>query len=357
MANLRILVYSGKGSSHSWTWLARLFEARGVFDARFVDEVELAELVSSGPHLVIVSGGDGFEMASHMSGRCFKELKEYLARGGTYVGMCAGAYLPLPSRVDPFRDFNLSTTRIRNIMHDDGSNALESPRLAVRYGSCCIYHPVRGDVMVDSDGVSYVAPLYGGPVFSEPTEDRVILRYLSFTDNTQVQFDRESAKKTVIGSPAAIVSSVGEGEMVLLGPHLEHPGYPEANDAFLRLCKLDGHGAVGGPRSAQPRRSMEIERSIADFKVAVLGMEHETFVVGSKVWDGSRLLELLDAIEGRYHSLDADSERQVMELLDKARNELSSIGPEKIGEAEAAPGDLVHAARLCVNGHFSIMNG
>jgi len=357
MVDSRVLVYAGKGSSHSWTWLAKLFEARGVFDVRFVDEMELAELVSSDPYLVIVSGGDGFEMASHMSGHCFHELKEYLVRGGTYIGMCAGAYLPLPSRVDPFRDFNLSTTRIRNIMDDDGLSGTESPRMAVRYGSCCVYHPVRGDILVGADGTSCVAPLYGGPVFSEPTDDHVILRYLSFTDNTQFQFDRGSAETTIIGSPAAIVSSVGEGEMVLLGPHLEHPGYPDANDAFLRLCKLVGCGVVGDPRAAQPGRPRRVERSIADLKVAVLGMEHETFMVGSKVWDGGRLLELLDAIEGRYQFLDADSERQVMELLDKARDELSSMGPERIGEAEAAPSDLVDAARLCVNGHFSVLNG
>ena len=137
MEDQEFVVFAGEGSSHSWTWLADLFESNGMFDTRFVDAPGLSELLEGSPRAVIVSGGDGLQIAETFRGSVFRKLEEYIRGGGAYIGMCAGAYLPLPSSLPPLNEFNLSTTKVENVGPELGP-AMPSPRLAVRYGSCSI---------------------------------------------------------------------------------------------------------------------------------------------------------------------------------------------------------------------------
>lgn len=352
-----MIVYAGRGSSHSWTWLADLLESRGVFDVRFADEGSMTAHLESGASFVIVSGGDGFEIASSMAPRGFASIESHVRAGGGYFGVCAGAYLPLPSRLEPLNGFNLSSTRIRNLAARADEGAEDSPRTGVRYGSCTIVHPVRGEVELESGSRRFVAPIYGGPVFREPEEDTVLLRYSSFTPRTMFQADKAAAEAMMLGAPAMVSAKVGEGVMTLSGPHLEHPRYPEANDEFMRLIKVrPGQKAP----SAKPRASgsvVAVRRSISDLKVAVLGMERESFLVGAKLWDAGRMLELANAVEKRFASMDPGTAQKVASLLDEVREDLLSAGPRKAALTDSAPSRLVEAARSCVDCHFRAMKG
>lgn len=351
MHGTKTIVYAGKGSSHSWTWVADLLESKGVFDAEFVDSDTLVSRIEEGASAVVVTGGDGFEIARSLAPRGFGAIDAHISQGGTYFGSCAGAYLPLPSRLEPLNGFNLSSTRIRNIAAVRDEVAESSPRTGVRYGSCSIIHPVRGEVVLEGGSSRFVAPIYGGPIFAEPDSDNVVMRYLSFTDKTSFQMKRNRAEEVMIGAPAVVLSSLGEGRMILAGPHLEHPGYPEANQAFMRLVAL----MPGNARASMAQwrvADKPVTRSIADLKVAVLGMERESFLVGAKLWDGSRMLELVDAIDRRKGSMDDDSTQAVIALLGSAREDLLSLDPGKVVDSDSAPSKLVEAARLCVNSHF-----
>ncbi|MGD9962710.1 MAG: BPL-N domain-containing protein [Thermoplasmata archaeon] len=357
MTSGRVVVYAGRGSSHSWTWLADLLEARGAFDAVFVDEGSIHEHIEEGASLVVVSGGDGFEIASALAPRGFAAIERFVRAGGLYIGVCAGAYLPLPSRVEPLDRFNLSTTRIRNLGEQGDFPVEESPRSGVSYGSCRIVHPVRGEVELGDGHRTFVAPVYGGPVFAEPEEDTVTLRYRSFTPRTLFQVDERVAKDMVLGAPALISARVGDGTMTLAGPHLEHPRYPAANEEFARITRLSPTRRAGAPRDRASGLDASVRKSLSDLKVAVLGMERESFLVGAKVWDAGRMLELANAVEKRSGSLDADTAQEISCLLDKAREDLLSAGPLRAAYSDSAPSRLVEAARLCVDRHFEAMRG
>ncbi len=326
MDSPRILVYAGKGSSHSWTWLADLFELEGVLDVRFLDSTEFVGEISKGPDEIVVSGGDGFSIASSLAGEGFSKLRNYINRGGRYVGICAGAYLPLPSSIEPFSEFNVSSTKIENI--DCRSATLENvpPRVAVKYGRCVIVHPVRGELELGLDAETLNAPLYGGPIFREPEEDEVLLRYRAFTSNTEFQIEKRVAATIVLGKPAAVKSRVGRGELLLLGPHLEHPRYREANELFLKLLRITPSAQKPMPRGEAEH---SLERALADLKVAILGLENRSFVVGKKIWDGSRYLELHAAIAKRAWSLDRNLATEISEDLEKVRcvdNHFQALG-------------------------------
>jgi hypothetical protein len=352
MSDETVIVYAGKGSSHSWVWLADLLEARGVFHATFADAAGFVHGLDDSPSLAIVSGGDGFEIASALAGKGFNSLREFIGGGGRYLGICAGAYIPLPSRIAPFSELNLSETRIRNIRSRIEDSASPSPRVAVSYGSCSVFHPVRGEVVVGDGTDAVVAPIYGGPIFAEPSTDRAALRYLSFTPKTAFQVERRMAEEVMIGRPAVVTCRYGDGSLILAGPHLEHPGYHVANEYLIRLAGLSGRNC---PRSKPVRGTPEaktLERSLADLKVAVLGTERESFILGAKQWDGSRMLELARAVERRKGSLDDETARAVSALLDRSRETLMSSGRGGAHDSDSVPGRLVEAARLTVDSHF-----
>ncbi len=352
-----VVVYAGAGSSHSWTWTADLLESRHLFDARFVDEDSLVACLGEGASLAVVAGGDGFEMASALAPKGFAALEAHLRAGGMYIGVCAGAYLPLPSRIAPFDQFNLSTAKIRNITAGPDEAVESSPRTGVRYGACSVVHPVRGEVEVTGGDRRFTAPLYGGPVFREPEEDRVLMRYSSFTPRTVFHVPRDEAAAMMLGHPAVVSSEVGEGSMVLCGPHLEHPGHPGANDEFVRLAGFRIETSTRPRRTASGKADPALLKALSDMKVAALGMERETFIVGSKLWDAGRMLELAEAVARRASSLDADTAREVASMVDSARGELLSLGPGRVAYTDSAPAMMVGAARLAVDRHFAALRG
>lgn len=355
METRQILVYAGEGSSHSWTWLADLLESAGITEVRFLGTEEVVEHLKDPASAIVVSGGDGFRIARALSGRGFTRLREFVNRGGQYVGICAGAYLPLPSSLEPFSGFNVSTTRIENIARKRIRGS-QSPRLAVPYGECSIVHPVRGEVRLSTSRGDIIAPIFGGPVFKEPQRDETLLRYSAFTRSTEFQVAPEAAAAMVLGKPAAVRCRHGLGELVLLGPHLEHPRYPAANKLFLSLIGRPEAASISATSYPRTDSKSELSHAVSDLKVAVLGLENRSYLVGNKLWDGSRLLELTRAIEKRCWSLDDGVSSRVAALLWRMRDEILQAKDESLDYAVEGPGLLVEAARLAVDGHFQTLS-
>lgn len=349
------IVYAGKGSSHSWTWLADLFESKDILGVRFLDSREFVLHLGGRTSAAIISGGDGFAIADELKGEGFRRLREFISSGGRYVGICAGAYLPLPSKVSPFSEFNLSSTKIENIGLESTELQSVPPRIAVRYGSCSVVHPVRGELLLEADGHTLFAPIYGGPIFKEPQEDQVLIRYIGLTEGTEVQMSRRMADDMLPGRPAVIRSRFGKGDLLLFGPHLEHPRYPEANMLFVKLLGLRPSAL---PRSESVRDLPSLEYALADLKVAIAGLENRSFTVGRKLWDGSRYMELVRAIEQRTWTLGDDLAEEIATYLWRVRESLVSMKVGEESEADETTALLVEAARACVDNHFqSLVRG
>jgi hypothetical protein len=353
MKKQNLIVYSGRGSSHSWTWLADMFEARGVHDVRFLGSEDFIKAVESEPTFVIISGGDGFAIADALSGLGFHNLRDYIQKGGTYIGICAGAYLPLPSSIPPFSEFNLSSTMVENI--DCTLRPLDGipPRIAVKYGHCAIVHPVRGEVELEHRHFRYVAPIYGGPVFREPVDDDVLMRYRAFSLNTEFQILKQVASGLVLDRPAAVRATFGTGTLLLFGPHLEHPHYGKSNRLFFEITGLHGHRWKLPP--FKHKTTEPLAKALADLKVATLGLENRSFVVGKKIWDGGRYMDLLNAMEKRVCALDDAAQAEAASALLKVRDILvgTSVGAET--DVDEATDLLVQTARACVDRYFLAM--
>ncbi len=339
--------------------MADLLEANAFGDVRFLDEHSFAQSLSDQCSIAIISGGDAYAIASALSKDGFARLERFIRSGGGYVGICAGAYLPLPTSVPSMSEFNLCSTKIENIVQGLPTSESESPRLSVGYCDRRIIHPVRGEVLLSCGDVSVKAPVYGGPIFREPSDERVMGRFSGFTEKTEMQIDAQSAKEIVLGRPAVIETQHGKGRMLLLSPHLEHPLYPEANLLFMGLLRLP----VGGDQSTavtQPAADSskgELSRAVSDLAVLLHGLEGRSFVIGNKIWDSERFLVLLEAVRKRFASLPGDVEDGLAARLHSIRMSLLDTPLDASESIDAVLDSLMCVTRDCVNLRFEHMSG
>lgn len=349
-----VVVYTGQGCSHSWIWLADMFEANSFHAVKFLDEREFIGALKKKPYAAIVSGGDAFAIASALSGEGFSSLKRFIRSGGEYVGVCAGAYLPLPTSVDPLSEFNVCSLKIGNIVSSSGVSETESPRLGVPFCGRVIVHPIRGEISLCFDGTSIDAPVFGGPIFIEPRDERVVGRFDRFTSSTEVQMDPNDAESMVIGRPAAVEAAYGQGKLLLFSPHLEHPRYPEANNLFMSLLGLPfcPDGTSESRQQASTERKGELVRAAADMSVAIVGLEGRSFLMGHKIWDAERMLVLVDAIVKRASSIPEAEAAQASTTLRSLRKRLTDNALDDPDVLESILGQLMAVARGCVNRHF-----
>jgi hypothetical protein len=320
--NLRIGVYVGQGASHSWTWFVDLMEKYAYGRLRLIQEDDFPRLAPD-QDVLLVSGGDTFAVARALESPGARALEAFLERGGLYIGSCAGAYLPLNSSKAPLDTFNFVKCRINNLTRDLPPVRQMPLKFSTRYGCDYIYHPVREDVRVRIEegfpvwgGREVCVPLYGGPPLT--LSDDIVPRafYTGFTERTCFLTEREIAETVYVGKVAACEKRFGKGRMVLLGPHFEHPWFPEGNDIVHQWIQWHAHperpvvetvvegkpGKRNGRLVRRGARTPEIHRSfkreISNMRIRAHAMTRQSvhWQIGAKVYEPEKVLHFVDTI-------------------------------------------------------------
>lgn len=319
--SLRVGVYVGEGASHSWTWFVDLMEKYSYGHLRLIEEDDFPRLAPE-QDVLLVSGGDTFAVARALEAPGARALENFLQRGGLYIGSCAGAYLPLNSSKAPLNTFNFVKCRINNLTRDLPPVHQMPLKFSTRYGCDYIYHPVREDVLVRMEegfpiwgGREVSVPLYGGPPLnlSEDIVPRAF--YAGFTERTRFLTEKEIAKTVYLGKVAACEKSFGKGRMVLLGPHFEHPWFPEGNDIIHQWIELHVHPerpAVSTEMNKKPGKKKQrvcraaptpqiqkdFKREISNMRIRAHAMTRQSvhWQIGAKVYEPEKILHFVDAI-------------------------------------------------------------
>ncbi len=334
----RVAVYAGPGASHSWVWLATLFERAGWNDVHFLDrQAFLSDDSLSRFDTVVFSGGAPRGMAGALGENGARVLENFIRSGRTYVGICAGACLPLHSSQAPLALFNWLDVPIANIDENPPKPHALPWKYTTPYGERFVFHPVREEVVLDYNGRSIAAPLYGGPpLLPGPDIDyKGLASFKEFTKRTLYLTEPAVGRRVVLGKSAGLSASMGKGRLVLLSPHLEHPRYHEANSLFLETLLSQ----APLPRtSARPRVEiiekdldslvLEIRRVISNARIRGRGLVPLAILwpIGQKIYEPEKALVFLEAIWERLPALRGrrfwaiDSEKRLYEILHKAEN-------------------------------------
>jgi len=320
----RAAVYVGSGASHSWTWFADIFDRAGYYSVCFLTEQAIAAGALAGCDVLFISGGDTFAVAAGLGENGAAEIERFVRCGGTYIGACAGAYLPLRSSLPPLNRFNFVNARITNLAKRLPAPLQMAEKFCTEYGCRYVFHPVREAVRLSLHGElaaegsrQISAPLYGGPALLPSDDIEVLATYESFTPATRFLIEESVARDTLIGTVAAARKKYGAGAFYLFGPHFEHPDFPEANKLLFAILFAAGTAAARGlqPEPAAPRSDRAAAREdyraflslVSNARIMALSLERTAYrwVIGKKVYDPEKIRVFLEAIWKRAKQIDA----------------------------------------------------
>ncbi|MCX8042734.1 MAG: BPL-N domain-containing protein [Desulfobacterota bacterium] len=322
MAVPRVAVYAGSGASHSWTWFADVFDRERYDAVTFITEHDIAGGTLCNHDVLMLSGGDTFAIAAALGHAGAAALEQFVRNGGTYIGACAGAYLPLTSSLAPLHLFNFVRAKISNLARCAPHVRQQPEKSCTAYGCRYVLHPVRGALRLQlhaQDGATrdrcIMAPLYGGPAILPSEDVAVLATYAGFTEETEFLMDTTVAQSLFLGTAAAVRKRLGSGYLYLFGPHCEHPSYPEANRLLLdiiRHARSSGRYSMtlqDAASSSDPVHAQHAYRAflsaLSSGRIMASGLERAAYRwrIGTKLYDPERILVLFDALFSRAQFL------------------------------------------------------
>lgn len=329
MRRSRIGIYAGSGTSHSWLWFVDMFEKMGFFDLFFLDEKAVNSDGLTHLDVMVISGGDTFAVAESLGQQGADNIRSFVENGGVYIGSCAGAYLPMNSSKKPLDMFNFVDVKITNLSKTLPESIKASSKFCTSYGCDFVFHPVREEVRIkpasSPNAPEFIAPMYGGPGMKVTVPSAVLAYYHGFTDQTSFLVHETIASKTLIGQAAIVRMPLGKGCFYLLGPHLEHPNYPEANrwvaDAIFRETarrsaesapdmdnhqpkQMDNHEILSGQQAADFARNLRRELSNSRIVASSLEFLPISWHIGKKVYEPEKVRVFLESMWKRITLLE-----------------------------------------------------
>lgn len=354
----RIIVYTGPGASNSWIWLADFLESNSFLNSGFIADPKL--ISDDGADAIMIPGGDAFGIAGAFGTEGLRRLSATIAKGSGYVGICAGAYLPLRSSIPPLSEFNLLGTKIANISSSLPDGMIDREKYSVSYGCSYVFHPARGPMMLE--GASEIlAPVYGGPPMMPSENEKVLLSFKGLTEETEVLVDRDICLRTMIGKAACIEGAYGKGRVVCSAAHLEHPDYPEANRFLSELLR-----SFPSERRDMPIRDhigsekRDARRIIADLRVLANALDSHSWKIGIKYWESEKLLFYIEAVRKRLGRKGKNLSLiplECMQHFERAKNNLKALQDDNDTKiVESVVENLSLGASIFLTDYFTHLN-
>jgi biotin---protein ligase len=229
---VNILVYAGPGSTLSSvrhaTWSLRRLVGPQYAVVTVTGDQILKEPWTSSCALLVMPGGADMGYCRILNGEGNRRIKQYVAMGGAYLGLCAGGYYGSAKC-----EFEVGKVK-------EGMEVVGSRELAFFAGICrglafpgFVYHSEAGtraaEIKVNKEGFASsggtvpegLRTYYnGGGVFADATSYKTkgVEVLASYTDDLAVESDGDKA--------AVVFCKVGGGKVILTGPHPEYACQP-----------------------------------------------------------------------------------------------------------------------------------
>jgi len=296
----------------------------GFHDIRVIDEDDILNDGIGGLDVLAVSGGDTFAVAEGLGRSGADLIRSFIERGGLYIGACAGAYLVMNSSKPHLNHFNFTPVKITNLSKYLPECRKMEHKFAMAYGCDFIFHPVREAVNLRLNGIPPFpdttrldAPMYGGPGMIAPENADVLATYEAFTPKTTFLVGSEMAAQTLIGKAAAVAAPMGEGRMVLFGPHFEHPGYPAANKLIADTLMWDGcrhlpdervevHASTSLTGPVGKKLVQDVKRELSNSRIVAAGLEMNPvrWLIGAKTYEPEKIRVFIESMWRRIRVLE-----------------------------------------------------
>jgi glutamine amidotransferase-like uncharacterized protein len=184
---MRINIYSDKGVRVPTPLIWQEFFNHHYPDAE-VHYVSGKNILQGGPQGILFPGGSASVFARTLGKRGRKRIADWVQNGGTYIGVCAGAYLA-------------SSTY-------EWSLGISPAKIAKPWKRG--HHQVRILLGNEYKTVDY----FNGPIFEKWPGVEILARYMDDIPDAAGQHNMPT-------TPAIIKNDFGKGKVLLFSPHLE----------------------------------------------------------------------------------------------------------------------------------------
>ncbi|MDO5665985.1 MAG: BPL-N domain-containing protein [Bacteroidia bacterium] len=164
-AHIQVAVFDGHGGAQTCIWEAvAAIKLDAEMDVRTITTVDIANNVLDSIDAIIIPGGGGSRQFLNLGAENQQRIKDFVARGGGAVGICAGAYLF--SSTPDYACMNLNDAQAIDIEHDNRGHGIAKftlteegkklfPEIADRDTSFVMYYEGPVFVKNESDTLSY----------------------------------------------------------------------------------------------------------------------------------------------------------------------------------------------------------
>ena len=181
------------------------------FEVRKVTPLEIRQGVLTNLQVLIMPGGSGKKQATNLETSGVDAIREFVRKGGGYVGFCAGSYLA--SCQYPY-SLHIINSRVVDREHWNRGTGTVSLKFTAK-GRELLGHP-EAEVEV----------FYGqGPLFA-PTNEVGLPSYTELATYGSEIVKNGASSGVMLNTTAISLAEFGEGRVVCFSPHPEKPFMP-----------------------------------------------------------------------------------------------------------------------------------
>ena len=208
---MNVLIYSGEGASVCAVRQAREC-LRRVLSSKYSVSIISAQQIIEEPWMsytamLVMPGGADLPSCRALNGVGNQRIRDYVLKGGRYLGICAGAYYAC-SRIEFEKNTPMEVSGTRELGFYDGVGAgvvFKGFQYETNWGAKAV--KLHSEKLGDT--VSYYN---GGCLFEGDDSAEVLARYVGPTEIESSQED-----------PVAVIyKTVGKGKVILSGVHFEY---------------------------------------------------------------------------------------------------------------------------------------
>ena len=212
---IRLAVYGDKGAP-GFKHFPRLLEDVSDIQVEIVNGQQIREGVLDKFDLVLLPGGSGREQGRSMGPEGVAKLKDFVASGKGYIGICAGAYVPMQ------QGFINAKTKSPHWRRGKADLKIEFSETALK---------LFGEQYNGLQEVRYNnGPIMDVNIFTNQPAVEVLAWF-----RTEVA-EAGAPKGIQVDSPAILLTTYGKGTMLTISPHPEQtPGLRELMVEMIRF--------------------------------------------------------------------------------------------------------------------------
>lgn len=203
---LRVAIYEGPGSGEEG--VKAVSDGARRIPGTNVTRIKAAEMGTydlSGFDVVVFSGGSGSGQSKAIGEAGRKNVREFVARGGGYLGICAGAYLACAGF-----DWGLGILNARTV-----SNKWRRGRGMMR-----VQLTEEGQGVFGARSEPFTIRYANGPIIQPLGRGELPTYRVAAVFRTEIA-QNDTPVGVMIDSPAAVYSTFGQGRVFTISPHAE----------------------------------------------------------------------------------------------------------------------------------------